>query len=161
MPQRLRFLLDTNVLIPLQDSLQVLEGNLANFVRLASIGGHLFITANAESQDYLIRVLMDFGFEERGTYRGDMALVKPHPVVQPPTAGANPIEYVRRYFPHYRSDSSVQKFLVPIQPRYHEILFPDYASIQPGLFAPIGNVGKPTHQGATRTRELDCFTSSR
>lgn len=102
---------------------------------------HLFITANAESQDYLIRVLMDFGFEERGTYRGDMVLVKPHPVVQPPTAGADPTEYVRRYFPHYRSDSSVQKFLVPIQPRYHEILFPDYTSIQPGLFAPTGNVG--------------------
>jgi hypothetical protein len=102
---------------------------------------HLFITAKAESQDYLIRVLMDFGFEERGTYRGDMVLVKPHPVVQPPSNGVSPSEYVRRYFPHYRSDSSVQKFLVPIQPHYHEILFPDYAPIQPGLFAPMGNVG--------------------
>ncbi|MFO0255402.1 MAG: hypothetical protein ACK52V_14915, partial [Betaproteobacteria bacterium] len=40
MPQRLRFLLDTNVLIPLQDSYQVLESNLANFVRLANVGGH-------------------------------------------------------------------------------------------------------------------------
>jgi len=102
---------------------------------------HLFITASAESQDYLIRVLMDFGFAERGTYCGDVVLVKPHPVVQPPTDGADPIEYVRRYFPHYRSDSLVQKFLVPIQPRYHEILFPDYVSLQPGLFAPTGNVG--------------------
>ena len=40
MAQRLRFLLDTNVLIPLQDSFQVLEQNLANFVRLAGVGGH-------------------------------------------------------------------------------------------------------------------------
>ena len=102
---------------------------------------HVFITAKAGSQDYLIRVLTDFGFEERGTYRGDMVLVKPHPVVQPPTDGVDPTEYVRRYFPHYRSDSSVQKFLVPIKPRYHEILFPDYASVQQGLFAPMGNVG--------------------
>ena len=40
MSLRLRFLLDTNILIPLQDSLIVLEQNLANFVRLANVGGH-------------------------------------------------------------------------------------------------------------------------
>nr|WP_240988742.1 GNAT family N-acetyltransferase [Cupriavidus taiwanensis] len=102
---------------------------------------HIFITANAESQNYLIRVLLDFGFEEQGAHRGDVVLVKPHPVIQPPTEGIDSTLYVRRYFPHYRSDSSVQKFLVPIQPRYHEILFPDYAAIQPGLFAPLGHVG--------------------
>lgn len=102
---------------------------------------YLFITAKAQSQDYLIRVLSDFGFEERGSYRGDLVLVKSHPVGQPPAESITPIEYVRRYFPHYRSDSSVQKFLVPIQPRYHDILFPDYTSIQSSLFAPSGHVG--------------------
>lgn len=52
MPQRLRFLLDTNVLIPLQDSYQVLEGNLANFVRLASIGGHQLMYHPANIADF-------------------------------------------------------------------------------------------------------------
>ncbi len=52
MPQRLRFLLDTNVLIPLQDSLQVLEGNLANFVRLASVGGHQLMYHPANIADF-------------------------------------------------------------------------------------------------------------
>ncbi len=102
---------------------------------------NIFITANADSQNYLIRVLMDFGFEGRGAYRGDRVLVKQHPIAQPPIKSFDPISYVRRYFPHYRSDSAVQKFLVPIQPHYHEILFPDYLSVQPGLFAPRGNVG--------------------
>lgn len=102
---------------------------------------HLFITANSERQDYLIRVLTDFGFHEKGSYRGDLVLVKQHPIDPPTLVEADPTEYVRRYYPHYRSDSSIQKFLVPIQPQYHEILFPDYASIQPGLFAPVGNVG--------------------
>lgn len=102
---------------------------------------HLFITAQAESQDYLIRVLTDFGFDERGTYRGDIVLAKPHPVVRPPAEGMDPAEYVRRFFPHYRSDSMVQKFLVPIQPHYHGILFPDYSPIQSGLFALMGNIG--------------------
>ncbi|NWK46433.1 GNAT family N-acetyltransferase [Ralstonia pickettii] len=102
---------------------------------------HIFITARPESQDYLIRVLMDFGFEERGTYKGDMVLVKSHPVERPPIDGVAPVEYVRRFFPHYRSDTAVQKFLVPIKPHYHETLFPDYVPAQPRLFAPSGNVG--------------------
>lgn len=102
---------------------------------------HIFITASAQSQDYLIRVLMDFGFEERGTYHGDMVLVKTHPTLPPQVDDVTPIDYVKRYFPHYQSDSYVQKFIVPIQPHYHRILFPDYASIQAHLFAPLGNVG--------------------
>lgn len=102
---------------------------------------HLFITAKAESQDYLIRVLTDFGFEESGTYRGDTVLIKRHPISPPSAEDLAPAEYVRRYFPHYRSDSLVQKFLVPIQPHYHDILFPDYTPTQRGLFATTGNVG--------------------
>lgn len=102
---------------------------------------NIFITARADTQDYLIRILSDFGFEERGSYRSDVVLVKPHPVAPPPRGSLHAAEYVQRFFPHYQSDPTVQKFLVPIQPRYHEILFPDYAPIQPGLFAPPGNVG--------------------
>ncbi|WP_231741456.1 hypothetical protein [Paucibacter sp. KCTC 42545] len=65
----------------------------------------------------------------------DLFLSKPDP------NGVCPTEYVRRFFPHFRSDTAVQKFLVPIKPHYHDILFPDYAAIQPGLFAQTGNVG--------------------
>lgn len=102
---------------------------------------HLFITANAETQHYLVRVLLDFGFEERGTFRGDVVLVKRHPAA-PPTMGVeDPSGYVRKFFPHYRSDPIVQKFLVPIQPHFHSILFPDYAPIQAGLFSPVESVG--------------------
>jgi GNAT superfamily N-acetyltransferase len=102
---------------------------------------NIFITAKADSQDYLIRVLKDFGFDERGTYRGDIVLVKPHPVIQPGPDDIEPTEYVRKFFPHFRSDAAIQKFLVPIKPHYHRILFPDYAAVQQGLFAPTGSVG--------------------
>ncbi|MET3516890.1 GNAT superfamily N-acetyltransferase [Pseudacidovorax sp. 1753] len=102
---------------------------------------HLFITAGADSQDYLIRVLKEFGFEERGTYKGDVVLIKQHPVLPPSATNVAPAEYVRRFFPHFRSDPAVGKFLIPIQPLYHAILFPDYVPIQPGLFVQTGNVG--------------------
>ena len=52
MAQRLRFLLDTNVLIPLQDSYLILEANLANFVRLASVGGHQLLYHPATVADF-------------------------------------------------------------------------------------------------------------
>ena len=51
---------------------------------------------------------------------------------------------MRLYYPHFRHDEAVAKYLVPIQPRYHQILFPDYVS--PGkqqlqLFYSVNNVG--------------------
>ena len=52
MPLRLRFLLDTNVLIPLQDTYQVLTPNLANFIRLANFGGHQLLYHPATVTDF-------------------------------------------------------------------------------------------------------------
>lgn len=102
---------------------------------------HVFIHADPERHDYLIRLLQDFGFEERGQYAGDLVLVKPHPQVAPTWDTLPPLDYTRRFFPHFRKDGSVQKFLIPIQPPFHETLFPDYKSQQQRLFGVIGNVG--------------------
>lgn len=102
---------------------------------------HLFIHANAERHDYLIRLLQDFGFEERGSYAGDLVLVKSHPVTSPDASLFQPLEYARKYFPHFRHDATIQKFLIPIQPHFHEALFPDYRPIQPRLFGTSNNIG--------------------
>jgi GNAT superfamily N-acetyltransferase len=102
---------------------------------------HVFIHANADRHDYLIRMLIDFGFKERGTYRGDVVLVKPHPKSPPDFALAHPLEYAREFFPHYRRDSAVQKFVIPIQSHFHTELFPDYSAAQRHLFGTPGNVG--------------------
>ncbi|MEK6667663.1 MAG: N-acetyltransferase [Pseudomonadota bacterium] len=102
---------------------------------------HIFITAKASDQSFLIYLLEDFGFEPMGSYNGDLVMVKAHPLTPPPHEGVLPMEYVRRFFPHHRSDAAVQKFLVPIQPGFHEMLFPDYAGRQAGLFGGRGDVG--------------------
>lgn len=102
---------------------------------------HLFIHANPVRHDYLIRLLQDFGFEERGLYDGDLVLVKPHPKVAPDSALLLPLDYTRRFFPHFRRDALVQKFLIPIQPHFHDTLFPDYNPHQRRLFGSTGNVG--------------------
>lgn len=86
---------------------------------------HIFVHTG-EAQVYLLELLKDFGFERRGMYGTEIMLVKEHPVSSP-NVDIPALDYARLYFPHYRKDSAVQKFLVPIQPQYHQILFPDLA----------------------------------
>ncbi|MFY9476123.1 MAG: hypothetical protein WAQ08_00380 [Aquabacterium sp.] len=52
MPKQLTLLLDTNVLIPLQDSYAVLDDNLANFHRLALVAGHKLVYHPASIDDF-------------------------------------------------------------------------------------------------------------
>lgn len=104
---------------------------------------NIFVHANSE-QVYLIQLLADFGFEQRGLYGDDVMLVKAHPVI-PPVSDLSALEYARKYFPHYRHDVSVRKFLIPIKPKYHNILFPDLLC-QGQLFGASQTVGNAIKQ---------------
>lgn len=84
---------------------------------------NIFVHTSGD-QFYLLELLSDFGFQRRGMYGTDIMLVKAHPS-SPPVEDVPALDYAKLYFPHYRKDASVQKFLVPIQPQYHQILFPD------------------------------------
>lgn len=91
---------------------------------------HIFITAQ-DSHTQLKELLQDFGFFHAGMHGADDVYLKDHPIA-PPAVVAKPFEYMRRYYPHY-IDRDVQKFLVPIQPRFHKILFPDFHGNEEGL----------------------------
>lgn len=96
----------------------------------------IFLHANANQQIHLKSLLEDFGFRSVGRYGADDVYVKDHPIA-PPALQMDPFEYVQLYYPHYLSDIEIRKFLVPIQPRYHNILFPDYQT--PGHALPVGH----------------------
>lgn len=102
---------------------------------------HIFIHADVDKHTYLVNLLSDFGFEDRGAYGADRVFVKRHPIVAPDDAGMPPLEYVQRFYPHYQAGTHVRKFLVPIQQGYHRILFPDYDAVQSLLFVAGGSVG--------------------
>jgi hypothetical protein len=68
-------------------------------------------------------------------------LVKAHPTSAPDPSDSQPLDYARDFFPHYRTDSGVQKFVVPIKPHFHAELFPDYSAVQRHLFGTTGSVG--------------------
>lgn len=96
------------------------------------------------AQVYLLALLEDFGFQKNGMYGADLMLVKAHPA-RPPESTFPALDYARLYFPHFRYDESVQKFLIPIRPQYHQILFPDLAR-QAQLFAPVSTAGNAIKQ---------------
>jgi hypothetical protein len=120
---------------------------------------NIFIHAHPERHPYLIQLLEDFGFVGRGSYQGDTVFVKAHPAEPPPINLPAP-DYVRLYYPHYRSDDQVSKYLIPIRPEYHTILFPDYespAQRQLALFRPqnfAGNAIRLAYLCHTPTRSV-------
>lgn len=91
---------------------------------------HIFIHGDAEKHGFLFELLADFGFTEFGRYNDDVVYVKKHPVTAPNDLpiDLSSFEYFRRFYPHFRQDRSVRKFIIPIRPEYHRILFSDYAS---------------------------------
>jgi hypothetical protein len=108
---------------------------------------HVFIHANSNDHLHLIGLLKEFGFAEIGHYtQGDVTdtvYVKEHPLAAP-SSPLSPFEYHKMFYPHYRTDSDVAKFIVPIRPEYHRILFPDFISDndrQQPLFRIQANVG--------------------
>lgn len=122
---------------------------------------HIFIHGNKEKQHYLASLLDDFGFVGRSEdYEGDMVWVKKHPRFAPEDNVAAK-EFVRLYYPHYRQDEMIAKYLIPIIPDYHDILFPDYSNQgrrQLNLFEPpqkhIGNAIKLAYICRSQTKSI-------
>jgi hypothetical protein len=125
---------------------------------------HIFIHGDQDRHHFLFEMLTDFGFERIGSHPGsdgrDAVYLKQHPVA-PPQNALPPFEYHRRYFPHHRRDPEVEKFIVPIRPEYHRILFPDYRSAvdrQVELFKVenyAGNAIKMAYLSRAQTRAMD------
>ncbi len=103
---------------------------------------HIFVHGNLVKQHFLFQFLEEFGFELVGMYQGDATYVKRHPVAVP-TSPLDAFDYVRYFYPHFRHDETVNKFIVPIRPEFHQVLFPDYefGPRQFSLFAPSNTAG--------------------
>jgi GNAT superfamily N-acetyltransferase len=85
--------------------------------------GHIYLTMKSE-QTYLKDLVEDFGYYRVGQFKGDDVYVKDHPKA-PPRSPLGALDYHVQYFPHFRANG-VGKFIVPIQPQFHEVLFPDH-----------------------------------
>lgn len=127
---------------------------------------HIYITMKPNGQGFLQDLCEDFGFCFFGGHKGDSVYVKEHPA-NAPRLEIPPFDYHRRFYPHFRCDKEVQKFIVPIRPEFHAILFPDIQQ-QPSLFleGTAGNAIKQAYLchsrvGGISTGDLVLFYRSR
>lgn len=74
----------------------------------------------------LIRFLDDFGFVEHNWHQGEESVyVKSFRPEEHDFANLSPLDFHKRYGPHQFKLDSVDCLVVPIQPKWHEMLFPE------------------------------------
>ncbi len=99
---------------------------------------YVYCTVAPGEHEMLEDLLVEFGFYEFGTdEKGrDRVFVKSFPKILPDT-GEPPLEYAIKYYPAIKLDSN-NVYLIPIQPQFHKILFPELI-IQSDLFSEVNN----------------------
>ncbi len=105
---------------------------------------YVYLHTYGKEQEMLVSLCQDYGFELAGKYEGrDDVYLKAMHAPYSAQAGAEPLAYAIKYYPHYIDIDSVGKFILPIQPKYHNDLFADTSDTARGLFANDPNLYNP------------------
>jgi GNAT superfamily N-acetyltransferase/rRNA-processing protein FCF1 len=84
----------------------------------------VYLHAYGAEHELLVALCLDYGFQRAGIYNGrDEVYLKS--MVPNNSLELNPLDYAKYFYPNFRDDNGVKKFLVPIKRKYHEDLFPD------------------------------------
>lgn len=123
---------------------------------------YVYLHTYGPEQRTLLSLCSDFGFQGVGQYKRDFVLLKKMTVEGEERLDLTPLEYVKRFYPHYRDDGAIRKFIVPILPRFHEDLFSDVSDIADGLFkdrpeiySPQSNCIKKAYICCAKTNQLE------
>jgi len=102
---------------------------------------YVYVAVEPGTHKMLEDLLQDYGFYLLGIDKKgrDYVYVKAFPK-NPPRTDDRPLEYAIKYYPHIKIDNNAI-YLVPIQPQYHKVLFPEL-ELQPDLFG-----AEPTSAG--------------
>lgn len=96
---------------------------------------YVYLHTFGEEHEMLVSLCKDYGFEHTGQYSGrDDVYIKS---MRPATSKEKmtPLEYAIKFYPNYYDGRDISKFIVPIQPEYHNDLFADISDNSRGLFA--------------------------
>jgi len=85
-----------------------------------------FCLKNNIDEAYLTELIEEFGFRNMGkNKRGEYVYLKKFIY---DNARLTPLQISKMYYPSYKDSEEVKKFIVPIVPKFHDRLFPDYPS---------------------------------
>jgi len=132
-------------------------------IREAINHGHeeVYLTHYVESEeDVLVELIETYGFEEVSEeYDGESIFLKR----LTPSQGDNPtpLETTQKFYPSFYEDNQVNKYLVPVQPKFHNKLFPTYSNQDAtldefaGKFQSEGNAIKKAYLSGAKNRKLE------
>ncbi|MCG8317098.1 MAG: GNAT family N-acetyltransferase [Pseudomonadales bacterium] len=99
-----------------------------------------YLTVFAKKHVFLTRLIELYGFSKAYDVEGEDYYIKRFLPVDPAQT-LSPISYLNNYYPSFRDDSQVSKFIIPIRPEFHEILFPEKRQVyQESLFNSDGTI---------------------
>lgn len=89
----------------------------------------IWLTAFSSDQEVLINFLDDFGFIDSNVLneRGENVFYKPFNPSEKFSA-LSPLSYHKRFAPLFLDGEDVEKYIIPIKPEYHELLFPEIST---------------------------------
>ena len=124
----------------------------------------IYLTHFIETEDHLVELIQDFGFYQAAVLpseRQEAVFVKHLKPIDPEISSLQAVEISRIYYPSFYDGDSVDKFIIPIQPEYHEKLFTDFQirrqSRLPeymGEFVTEGNTIKKAYLTQSKIRKL-------
>lgn len=120
-------------------------------------GVHTIFVETFPKQKQLVQMLGDFGFEQVGAKAGSGELVlRKRCIPYGETSGLSPLEFHQRFGPFHVQWEGVRAFVVPIEPRFHDGLFPDLGD-EMSLFAgvdPFGNTLRKAYLCNSNCKQL-------
>ena len=91
----------------------------------------VYLHTQGDEQETLVGLCEEYGFYNLGKYKGDDVYIKPMKLQDDIE---DSLLSLIRYYPFFKDSVSVTKYIVPIQPKYHDDLFPDLSSLKDSLF---------------------------
>lgn len=91
----------------------------------------VYLHTYGNEQRTLVGLCEEYGFYLLGKYKNDDVYIKSMKLKQD---NLGSLESLIKYYPFFQDNETVQKFIIPIQPKYHEDLFPDFSSMKGSLF---------------------------
>jgi hypothetical protein len=118
----------------------------------------IFLTHFTKNNDYFIPLIEEFGFRKWGKKgKEDLFLKK----LLPDIMCGSPLEIQQLFYPSFYDGIDVKKFVIPIQPEFHNRLFTDYKRRQQMLeefnegFIIEGNTIKKAYLCHSNTKNVD------
>lgn len=103
----------------------------------------IYVTVREAAHQELVLLMKSFGFACYGHYKNDRVLGK---FLRPQSLSDErlpKLEFSERFYPSFKDGEDVGKYLVPIQNKYHERLFPDVADLKYSLFGDMSEMYGP------------------